>query len=66
MTVAHLGRDLRSGLQPGDRVEIVDETSIHQHPAEPLRQVDVVYPGVLRSGRRQRPQRRPKSANTPC
>jgi hypothetical protein len=44
VTVGHLGRDLRSGLQLGDWVEIVDETSIHQRRADPLRQVtDIVH-----------------------
>ncbi len=42
MTVANLGRDLRSSLQVGDWVEIVGETSVHQQRAEPLRQVDVI------------------------
>jgi hypothetical protein len=42
LTLGHLGRDLRSGLQVGDWVEIADEISVHQRRANPLRQVDFV------------------------
>lgn len=39
VTLANLGRDSRSGLAPGDWVEVVDDDIVLGNRAEPLRQV---------------------------
>jgi hypothetical protein len=42
LTLGNLGRDLRSGLQTGDWVEIMDDDSIQERKAEPLRQIEKI------------------------
>lgn len=42
VTLEHLGRDTRFGLEVGDWVEIVDDDSVLQGRAEPLLRVDAI------------------------
>jgi hypothetical protein len=42
LTLRNLGRDARSGLTPGDWVEVCDDDSVFEHTVHPLRQVETV------------------------
>ena len=43
VTLASLGRDLRTGLKKGDWVEILDDDLVAENKAEPLRQISDIH-----------------------
>ena len=43
VTLASLGRDLRTGLKPGDWVEVLDDDLVAENKAEPLRQIADIH-----------------------